>query len=86
MDWRRGAECGGARTPLFFSPDGEGPAERARREARAKVICASCPVRLECLDYALAHHVRYGIWGGLNEQERFRERLRRARPLRAAWR
>jgi WhiB family transcriptional regulator, redox-sensing transcriptional regulator len=86
MDWRRAAVCGGARTYLFFGPDGETPEQRARREPQAKIICASCPVRLECLDYALAHHVRYGIWGGLNEQERFRERLRRAQAPRAAWR
>jgi len=79
MDWRNRAVCGGSRAWLFFGPDGETAAERARREARAKAVCASCPVRGECLDYALAHHVRKGIWGGLNERERFRERLRRSR-------
>lgn len=84
MDWRSGAVCGGARVYLFFGPDSETPEERARREARAKAVCASCLVRVECLDYALAHHVRHGIWGGLNEEERFRERLRRADELRAA--
>jgi WhiB family redox-sensing transcriptional regulator len=84
MDWQRGAACGGARAWLFFGPDGETPAERARRDPRAKAICAACPVRTECLDYALAHHVRHGIWGGLNGEERFRERLRRAHALRAA--
>lgn len=79
MDWRSRAVCGGARAWLFFGPEGETPVERVRREARAKAVCASCPVRAECLDFALAQHVRRGIWGGLNERERFRERLRRAR-------
>jgi WhiB family redox-sensing transcriptional regulator len=77
MDWRSRAVCGGAWAWLFFGPDGETPPERASREARAKAVCASCPVRAECLDFALAHHVRNGIWGGLNERERFRARLRR---------
>jgi WhiB family redox-sensing transcriptional regulator len=84
MDWQSRAVCGDARAWLFFGPDGEGPAERASRESRAKAICASCPVRAECLDYALSHQVRYGVWGGRNEEERFRERLRRAREPHAA--
>ncbi|HEV3495824.1 MAG TPA: WhiB family transcriptional regulator, partial [Actinomycetes bacterium] len=40
------------------------------REARAKEICALCPVRRPCLDYALAIREPHGIWGGLNELER----------------
>jgi WhiB family redox-sensing transcriptional regulator len=36
----------------------------------AKRICASCAVREECLEAALARHESYGIWGGLNEFER----------------
>ena len=39
---------------------------------------AVCPVRAECLDYALRNSIRHGIWGGLNEEERARERCRRA--------
>ncbi len=69
----------GARAYLFFGPDREALQEQVRREARAKAISASCPVRAECLNDALACHVRHGIWGGLNDEERFRERLSRAR-------
>ena len=79
MNWQGQAVCGGARAWLFFGPDGETELERRIREDKAKAICASCPVRVRCLDYALEHHVRSGVWGGLNERERFRERLRRTR-------
>jgi WhiB family transcriptional regulator, redox-sensing transcriptional regulator len=61
---------------LFFGPDGERPAEREVRERKAKVICALCPLRAECLEYALRHPARYGIWGGLNPEELAAERRR----------
>ncbi|MGH9060608.1 MAG: WhiB family transcriptional regulator, partial [Acidimicrobiales bacterium] len=38
--------------------------------ARAKAICARCPVRAECLAFALATDQRYGIWGGTSETDR----------------
>jgi WhiB family transcriptional regulator, redox-sensing transcriptional regulator len=79
MHWQGRAVCGGARAWLFFGPDGETEPERKIRERKAKAVCAPCAVRAECLDYALDHHVRRGIWGGLNEAERFAERLRRTR-------
>jgi WhiB family transcriptional regulator, redox-sensing transcriptional regulator len=49
---------------------GEGRLDKARREGRAKAICAACPVRKDCLDYAIATHEPHGVWGGLNELER----------------
>jgi len=48
------------------------------REATAKAICARCPVRDSCLAYALDTRQEFGIWGGLNEDER-RAILRRQR-------
>lgn len=44
--------------------------ERRTRELAAKRVCAACPVRQECLDYALRVRESFGIWGGLNEVER----------------
>jgi WhiB family redox-sensing transcriptional regulator len=49
----------------------------------AKAICAPCPVRNECLEYALGGGEHFGIWGGTSERERRRIRKRRglsARP------
>ena len=43
----------------------------------AKRVCLACPVRTPCLDYALKHDERFGVWGGLSERER--RRLKRQR-------
>ncbi|WP_431683768.1 WhiB family transcriptional regulator [Kitasatospora sp. KL5] len=51
---------------------------------RAKALCAGCPVRTECLGYALDHRIEHGIWGGMTERDR-RSLLRR-RPTVDSWR
>jgi WhiB family redox-sensing transcriptional regulator len=51
---------------------------------RAKIICNSCPVRLECLADALDGRHQFGVWGGMTERER-RVLLRR-RPDIRSWR
>jgi WhiB family transcriptional regulator, redox-sensing transcriptional regulator len=52
--------------PAAFFPKVGGPVREAKK------ICLGCEVRWDCLDYALAHNERYGIWGGLSERERRR--------------
>ncbi|MDQ5874483.1 MAG: WhiB family transcriptional regulator [Actinomycetota bacterium] len=47
--------------------------ERGRSAEPAKRICARCPVREECLEWALQHE-DFGVWGGLSAQERKRTR------------
>ena len=84
MSWQDRAACWGMDALPFFGPDDEPRPEREIREAKAKAICASCPVRAQCLDYALRMSIKHGIWGGLNEEERVRERRRRARRREAA--
>lgn len=68
--WRATANCQNAPSALFFPERGE-PADRA------KALCARCPVRQECLDFAIERGERFGVWGGLSERER--------RPIRKAY-
>ena len=81
--WQDRAACRGRDVVLFFGPDGERQPERENRERRAKELCASCPVQLECLGYAVSRPEKYGTWGGLNEDERSAERRRRMRRANA---
>jgi WhiB family transcriptional regulator, redox-sensing transcriptional regulator len=62
-DWEDLAACRAADADLFFAPGGT-------QEYRAKAVCRACPVRFECLAYALRHRVEHGVWGGLTDRER----------------
>lgn len=70
LSWQRRAACGqpeNAHTrDWFYSKD---PAEKYA----AKTLCFSCPVRPDCLRWALEHRQIWGVWGGRDEGE-----LRRA--------
>jgi WhiB family redox-sensing transcriptional regulator len=61
------AQCRGEDPALFF------PALGANA-AKARALCSICPVRLECLAYALADVDTGGIWGGTTQQERRKPR------------
>ena len=65
ITWRLRGACNGL-DPAVFYPDSEENAEEA------KAICASCPVRLSCLEHALTMRERDGVWGGTTEKERRR--------------
>ena len=41
-----------------------------RQEARAKLICADCPVLARCRDHALSVPEAWGIWGATTPRER----------------
>jgi WhiB family redox-sensing transcriptional regulator len=73
--WRLRAACRSVDSAVFFFPDAERGRAREAREARAKAICARCPVIRECAAYALTAGERYGVWGGLSEQDRLALRL-----------
>lgn len=45
-------------------------AHRGGQEHLAKRVCDGCPVRSECLNYALSSRMEYGIWGGTTPSER----------------
>lgn len=80
--WQHDAACRTADASVFFAPSYfEKRAEKRAREAVAKALCARCPVREECLEFALSVRDPHGVWGGLNEMERralLRERTRHA--------
>lgn len=63
--WQERALCAQTDPEAFF-PEKGGSTREAKR------ICMGCEVRDECLEYALAHDERFGIWGGLSERERRR--------------
>lgn len=84
--WTSRAACRGRELDLFFGHPGERPAERERRERQAAEVCAGCPVRDPCLDYAIGRPEKHGTWGGLGEDARAgerRKRMRRASEQRA---
>lgn len=69
-DWQVRAACRGLDASVFFHPENERGRSRRRREEQAKQICSDCPVRRECLGWALSVHEPYGVWGGLSSTER----------------
>ena len=69
--WQDRAACKGMDPTIFFGPEyAETVKEKRDREDAAKAVCTTCPVREECLEYALDAREAYGIWGGLTELER----------------
>jgi WhiB family transcriptional regulator, redox-sensing transcriptional regulator len=76
-DWVLRATCATADPGIFFLAPGDSDAE-------AKTVCARCPVRAECTEYSLATGPHWGIWGGLNEDERNALARRRKRQRQRA--
>ncbi len=74
LSWELQAACRTEHTGIFFSGN-------TVMQDRAKAICQGCPVREDCLEYAMANDEKFGVWGGYTERER--NRLRRVRALRA---
>jgi WhiB family transcriptional regulator, redox-sensing transcriptional regulator len=69
--WQIRAGCRGPQASVFFPPPTfERKDEKLAREAQAKEICRTCPVKAPCLEYAIRIKEPHGIWGGLNEAER----------------
>jgi WhiB family transcriptional regulator, redox-sensing transcriptional regulator len=64
-EWMADGKCADVPPSVFFPSDGVG-VEAARK------ICQDCPVRSQCLEYALANRIDHGVWGGTSERERRR--------------
>lgn len=63
-EWMKQAACLGSDPNLWFP-------ERGQDTTYAKSICDNeCPVRQECLEYALDNHMMVGIYGGLSARQR----------------
>ena len=69
--WWDQANCLGVDPDLFFP-------ERGASTREAKAVCRGCVVQMDCLDYAIENSEKFGIWGGMSERERRRERRQRA--------
>jgi WhiB family transcriptional regulator, redox-sensing transcriptional regulator len=67
-NWRSVAACRSADPELFFPISNSG--KSLEQIAKAKAICAGCPVGRDCLAFALRTRQTYGIWGGATEEER----------------
>lgn len=78
FDWRGDALCRGEDTEKWFPVGAPRSAVRERDTHAAKAVCSACPVRSECLAEALAVPELYGVFGGMDAEER-RRLSRRAR-------
>lgn len=70
-----GAACAGVDPDLFFP-------ERGESVDAAKAVCAECPHRVECLEWALEAGEVDGVWGGESARTRRRMRTERTAALR----
>ena len=66
--WRVDAVCKDTDPELFFPVGTTGQA--LLQIDRAKQVCDECPVKIECLDFAIETNQDSGIWGGTSEEER----------------
>ena len=58
--------------PEIFFPEKGGSTRQATQ------VCVGCPVRIQCLDYAMTNDERFGVWGGLSETQRHNLKQRNA--------
>lgn len=71
--WQEQAECAHYAGRVDFFP------ARGESVRDAKAVCTICPVRNECLEFAMRLKVVHGVWGGLSERERRSLRRERSR-------
>ncbi|HZJ47628.1 MAG TPA: WhiB family transcriptional regulator [Acidimicrobiia bacterium] len=79
--WHAQAACASYPAEVFFPPSDAPQAAKA-----AKLICAGCPVRDECLSFAIDTAQSEGVWGGMDagERRRLRRRIRDRERRRAS--
>jgi len=77
LAWRKKSACRGAKPQRFYPEDWEVWDEDAI-EAVKEEFCNQCPVREECLDFAIGTREIEGMWGGMTHSER-KSHIRRLR-------
>lgn len=68
-EWRKLSACSGTTTDTFF-PTKDNHSACSFQIAMSRLTCAVCPVRRECLIFALENTEQFGIWGGVVARER----------------
>lgn len=66
-DYWDDAVCATVDTELFF-PERAGKGQPHIQQI--KEICTGCPLRVQCLEFALRENQQYGVWGGMTYRER----------------
>jgi WhiB family redox-sensing transcriptional regulator len=78
-EWTRQAKCIGRNDltdSLFFSPNAD-QVESAKDFCNGKWGGGICPVRDECVFYAMQHNISIGVWGGMSGRQRRRFKFSR---------
>ena len=83
LDWSL-AECRGSDIDSFYPPEYQSLTVKERnywreRVAEAKATCVECPLRADCLKWALDNEEVFGVWGGLTARER--RRIQKKQPV-----
>jgi hypothetical protein len=69
MDQHDQLPCSNYPDAFFYDDETQSRGKRWNYQI-AKELCSLCPIRVQCLDYALAADEDYGVWGGLSPVER----------------
>lgn len=75
--WHARRACNGV-DPEIFYPESGGTTRPAKK------LCADCPVRAQCLQFALDNNEIYGVWGGTSERERRPIRVEKRKAARVS--
>lgn len=71
LQWQTKAACTNADPEIFFS---EG------RHNKPLEYCNNCPVKKDCLNYAVTEQIDHGIWGGMTPGQRRNAKGKWGRP------
>jgi WhiB family redox-sensing transcriptional regulator len=78
--WRKDSYCKGMGPDLFF-PQMSETLNMPLMISKARLVCAGCKVRKECVSFALENHIKYGVFGGTTPQERRKMKVETATGL-----